>query len=40
MQFGFERGMGGDELVDAGRVVVQAELFEQGWESVDWLLHC
>jgi hypothetical protein len=32
--------MGGDELVDADRVVVQAELFEQGWEAVVWVFHC
>ncbi|UDI95756.1 hypothetical protein [Pseudomonas sp. IAC-BECa141] len=32
--------MGGDELVDADRVVVQTELLEQGWQAVRRVFHC
>jgi hypothetical protein len=31
--------MGGDELVDADRIAVQAELFEQGRKAVGWGFH-
>ncbi|MCY1464056.1 hypothetical protein D9M71_820320 [compost metagenome] len=39
VQFGFERGMGGDEFVDAFGVVGQAELFEKVGKAVDWGFH-